>query len=300
MPIATSNGVQAGTKVVRSEMFYPARDIIPTALVYQLATNCGTIEGDEPVVSIPIIMPMTAAEIIAEGEEIPETDALMQSIDIRTYKVSILSAASNEIAVYGNTSDEIQDMLGAAMIKAIVDKADAILLQNTPTTDSEGGRKGPAGLFNAPGITTGYTITTGNTIPNTLGPLVDALAAVAAKGARPTHLVMNFATWAKLLNLKYADGRPIIAPDVANSPAPVIYGVPVVINAQAPDDKILINDSNVVYAAVSQVRAASSDHDKFRNDAVTFRTTFRFGFGSTNPERLAVVDIAAATTGKGA
>ena len=296
--VATSNGSVENTKVVRSEIAYPPREVIGQSLVYELATDCGSIEGDEPVVSVPVILPMTTAQIIAEGEEIPETDALMQSIDIRTYKVSILSAASNEIALYGDSAPEIQQMLGDAMLKSVIDKADAIILQNTPATDGEGNKKGPTGLFNAPGITTGFTITAGNTIPNALSPLIDALAAISAKNARPTHLVMNFGTWAKLLNLKYADGRPIIAPDVANSPAPVIYGIPVVINAQAPDDKILINDKNVVYAAVSSVRASSSEHAKFNRDATTFRTTFRFGFGCTNPERLAIVDVAA--TGKSA
>lgn len=296
--VATSNGAVENTKVVKSEIVYPSREVIGQSLVYELATDCGSIEGDEPVVSIPVILPMTAAQIITEGEEIPETDALMQSIDIRTYKVSILSAASNEIALYGDSAPEIQQMLGDAMLKSVTDKADAILLQNMPTTDGEGNKKGPTGLFNAPGITTGFTITTGNTIPNALSPLIDALADISSKNARPTHLVMNFGTWAKLLNLKYADGRPIIAPDVANSPTPVIYGIPVVINAQAPDNKILINDKNVVYAAVSSVRASSSEHSKFNSDATTFRTTFRFGFGCTNPERLAIVDVA--TTGKGA
>ncbi|MBT1169601.1 phage major capsid protein [Bifidobacterium sp. SO4] len=294
--ILTSHGTRLQDRIAFSEIVFPAVEHIPDALIFsQSKPVTMEIKSEAGSVSVPFVPELPASQIIEEGQEIPESAAQINSLNIFTFKITSLVTATNESVEYDNNASKIQTLLTWQMDKSVTNKADAVFLQNAPNEDANGIPDGPIGLFNLKGITQGGEIANGegitNALQNGLSVLVDALAKVSAKGAKPTSLIMNFGTWAQLLNLQYADYRPMISPDVANAPIPMLYGLPVVINNAAPDNKILINDANVVYSAITDMRVSSSAHSKFSRDATQFRVTFRFGFGCTNPERLAVVSV---------
>jgi HK97 family phage major capsid protein len=256
--------------------FAPA-DAIPNALILSLSTVSKPIEGDASALKVPYVATPPAAQIVAEGEEIDEGGAKPAVLKVYTRKVAVIERITNETTA----ETEVQNMLAASMQRAITDKADAVFLQNKP----DAGDTAPTGLFETTGAVDGGIIT------NALDPIVTALGTVAANGASPTAIVMNHATWATLLLLKFADGRPMIAPSVADAPAPVLYGVPVVLNKMAPANKIAIIDKADIISAVGAVAMKGSEQRYFEQDSYAIRGTFRSGWGVIHPNRLAIITV---------
>ena len=128
-----------------------------------------------------------------------------------------------------------------------------------------------------------------------LTPLLDAIGKVGDNGGSPTGIIMGYGTWANLHKLNDKNNRPLIATDVANSPTPAIYGIPIILNMQTPAGTILLNDSSQVLSAVSQAAIACSDQAYFANDSIALRVTMRPGFGVLRPNRLARLSVNKAT-----
>lgn len=270
----------SGTPGSFHENSYPATTIVPEALILSQATYGARVEGDAGTLTIPYVSTPPAAQVVKEAAEIPDGNAQTAEITVTTQKVASLQVLSNEVKY----RTELQDMIVEGLRRSVTDRADAVFLQNTAP---EAGHPAthPTGLFNYPGIIQGDTIT------NTLDPLIDAIGKIATNNGIPSALIMNAATWAQLLQLKYADGRPVIDPSAANSPAPVLYGVPVTLNGQAPTGKILINSIREVVAAYGPVNAANSQDRYFENDSFAIRSTLRLGWGVIHPNRLAVITV---------
>ena len=256
---------------VYNEGFIP-QNFIGEALIFTQSTLGPTIEGDAVKMHIPYVSTPVAAAIVAEGSEIAEDDPGISELLVTTRKVSVLTAVSNE----AKANEGVQDMLTDSLNQSVVDKADAVFLQN----DDQ-----PTGLFNTDGIHAGGTVT------DSLEPIVTALGAVSDKGGVPTALIMNYGTWAMLLNMHTTTGEPYINPTVANSPTPMLFGLPVILNRQAPTGKILVNSKTEVMASYGKLKVSSTEHRYFERDATGMRVTFRFGFGVLHPERLAVLTV---------
>ena len=259
------------------------------------------MQGDSPSLYVPYIGTRAAASIVAEGAAINESDTKPLELAIRTQKVAVLNVFSNESGAQsaasngnvGGSGIDVVGMLTDGMKKTIIDKANAILWQNPAPTEgkpetapTEGKPEtAPTGLFNYPGIIQGGNIT------NTLDPIVDAIASISTNGGAPTGLVMNYGVWAYLLKLRDAEGRLIISPDVANTPTPALFGLPVHLDGMAPDGKILVNSIGDVYSATGDINIARTDDRYFERDSFGVRLTFRFGWGVPYPDHLAVITV---------
>lgn len=265
-----------------NKTLFPANEVVPEALVFTQTTIGDEIDGDKPSLVVPYVRIPSAAEIVTEGAQITEKDTTIGEMAIYTQKVAVLNVVSNEIARNMN----LTDMLSGSLLQAVIDKADAILLQN-PAHDDEDSTTSPVGLFNTPGAVNGRTLdgTDG------LDPIVSAIATVTGNGGTPTSIILNHATWATLLQLKFADGRPIISADNGNSPTPLLFGLPVVINRQAPNGKILIHSKEETISAISGVILSTSTDRYFDRDSAAWRVTFRLGWGVIRPNRLAVITV---------
>lgn len=271
--ITTTNVARSLSKTIEAPLKF-----VDAALIFSLSTVSGEIEGDAPSLNVPYVDIPATADIVAEGEEIKEGDMSVSEMLVTTKKVAVLDVTSREILDDTN----MQELITQNVMNAVVDKADAVFLQNTAA---------PVGLFNMEGIVDGGIMT------DTLDPLVTAIGTVATNGASPSAIVMNYATWSKLLLFKTNGGsaQSIISPDVANNPTPVLFGLPVVLNKQAPNDKILLTDTREIISAVGQPLVASSADAYFNRDSIALRGTMRFGFGIIHPNRLAVLTV---NTGK--
>ncbi|MBT1167012.1 phage major capsid protein [Bifidobacterium simiarum] len=276
MPVNTSSA----RDIYEASWFQPEA-IIPTALIMTLTTIAGRIEGDAPTLNVPYIGTEAAAQLVREGDEIPDGGISVSELHVATRKVAALAAVTNE----ANYSDDMRTMLGTGLAGSVVKKADAVFLQNPAPAANE---SGVTGLFNLPDVVQAGTIDNANT---GLDPIVDGIAAIATNGGTPTHIIMGYGTWAALLKLKTAQGLSQISPDVANAPVPQLFGLPVILSAQAPADAIMVTCQTELISAVGQVSAASSDQRYFERDSTLMRSTFRFGYGVIHADRLAKITV---------
>lgn len=273
MTTITTSGIESAYGATA----FPSTDAIPDALVHSQSRVSAVIEGDSPALHVPYIATQSTAQIVAEGDAIPEGGASASEMIVYTRKVASIETITNE----AKSSEQMTQMLTASLNTAIMDKANAVFLQNPKPDGSE---TSPTGLFNLDNVNAG-------TLTGSLDAIVEGIAAISSKGGTPTSIIMNHGTWAKLLLLKYKDGRPMIAPSVADSPTPMLYGLPVVLTKAAPDSKLLINDANEVISAVGSVNLNGSEDAEFSKDKYMLRGTFRLGWGVIHPDRLAVITV---------
>lgn len=277
MATITTSGIESAYGATA----FPSMDAIPDALIHSQSRVSAVIEGDSPALHVPYIATQSTAQIVKEGDAIPEGGAAASEMTVYTRKVASIETITNE----AKSSEQMTQMLTASLNTAIMDKANAVFLQNPkPSGDTS-----PTGLFNLDNVNTG-------TLTGSLDAIVEGIAAVSSKGGTPTSIIMNHGTWAKLLLLKYKDGRPMIAPSVADSPTPMLYGLPVVLTKAAPESKLLINDANEVISAVGSVNLNGSEDAEFSKDKYMLRGTFRLGWGVIHPDRLAVITVTTSPT----
>ena len=277
MATITTSGIESAYGATA----FPSTDAIPDALVHSQSRVSAVIEGDSPALHVPYIATQSTAQIVKEGDAIPEGGAAASEMIVYTRKVASIETITNE----AKSSEQMTQMLTASLNTAIMDKANAVFLQNPKPS----GETSPTGLFNLDNVNTG-------TLSGSLDAIVEGIAAISSKGGTPTSIIMNHGTWAKLLLLKYKDGRPMIAPSVADSPTPMLYGLPVVLTKAAPESKLLINDANEVISAVGSVKLNGSEDAEFSKDKYMLRGTFRLGWGVIHPDRLAVITVTTSTT----
>lgn len=278
MATITTSGIESAYGATA----FPSTDAIPDALVHSQSRVSAVIEGDSPALHVPYIATQSTAQIVNEGDAIPEGGAAASEMLIYTRKVASIETITNE----AKSSEQMTQMLTASLNTAIMDKANAVFMQNPKPSKGE---TSPTGLFNLDNVNAG-------TLTGSLDAIVEGIAAISSKGGTPTSIIMNHGTWAKLLLLKYTDGRPMIAPSVADSPTPMLYGLPVVLTKAAPDSKLLINDANEVISAVGSVNLNGSDDAEFSKDKYMLRGTFRLGWGVIHPDRLTVITVTTTPT----
>lgn len=275
--------------------FIPASEALQEALILTQAVRGPVIEGDAPMLRIPYVSESPDAEIVGEGLAIDEKNPVLSEITVGTKKIGILIVVSRE-AMY---AEGVSMMLTDDMRTQIRRKADAMFLHNTPTASyaavPEAGLAAyaePAGLVNTPGIVDGGNIT------DSINPLLETLGTLGDNGAAPSAIIMSYGTWAKLLQISDANGRPLVARDVANSPTPVLYGIPVILNSQAPASTLIIVDKTQIVASCNGVNMASSDQRYFERDSLGMRITMRLGWGVIRPNRIAKLTIGVKPTSK--
>lgn len=260
--------------------YYKAADIIPQALVLTQATYAGSVDGDKPKVVVPYVDTPDDTQVVDEGGTIKESDAAIKEAAITTVKVPQLAVLSNE----NITEDELLKMVQNALGNAVTDKADALFLAAQAPTERQSGL---TGLFNTKNMLDGGTLDA----KSGLDPIIKAMGDIGSNNGTPTALIMSPATWARLLTIKLSDGKPLITPDVANTPTPSLYGLPVIQNRQAPTGQILVNSMSEVIAVVSQMTVTGSAERYFERDSFGIRLTMRLGWTVIHPNRLAKITV---------
>lgn len=261
--------------------YFAPNDIIPDALVMKLTTIGGRIEGDAPSLNVPYVGTEANAQIVAEGDEIPDGGIAVSELHITTRKVATITAISNEATF----EPDVKTMIANGVARSVAVKANAVFLQNPAPTE---GQAGVTGLFNYPGVVDAGTIDNANT---GLDPIIEGIAQISTNGGTPTHIIMSYGTWAQLLKMKTIQGLSQISPDAANAPVPQLFGLPVILTAQAPNNEIMVTCQQEIISAVGNISAASSDQRYFEKDTTLIRSTFRFGFGIIHPNRLAKINV---------
>lgn len=262
-----------GPKALYPDTTYPAQELIPEALIFELATIAGNIEGDEPSIRVPYIASDQGAGFVPEGSDIPESDPDLAEILVNTGKLAILSKISNEARSY----PDARDLLSTSMRKAMMIKANTALLSNASD---------PTGLHNVAGIEDA------GTLGDNLDAIGDAITAVEVNGGQATGIVTDPASWGVLRALKTATGsaQPLLGAP-ADQTERRLFGVPVIVSAQAAPGSLLVVDRSEIIAAAGELRLAVSEGVYFGSDSYGVRLTWRMGWNVIHPNRLAKVAI---------
>lgn len=252
---------------------YSPEDLLGQALIIQTATLAGTVEGDEPIVTVPYVAQDAEAGFVPEGEEIPVAGGQLAEVTISTDKVAVLTTVSRELAAQPGAAERI----ARSLQRSVTAKADAAFLGNTG---------GPTGLFNLPGIPTV------GTLGGDLFAAYDAVAAIESDGGTPTHLLVNPGDWGTLSKIPEGTGsaRSLLA-NVHDAATRSLAGVPVIVHAAVPQGEALMLDKAEVVAAYGQLQLARSEDAFFEYDAVGIRATFRLGWNVVRTARLAKLTI---------
>lgn len=241
----------------------PPTEAIPDALINQITSVAGHIDGDDVAIRVPVVAD-DDAHIVPEGDAIPEANPDLSEALVFTTKVAKLLRLSREQFVQQNSR-----LLADAASRSIITKADAVLVnQVAPTSPAV---TPPAGLL-AQGITSAGAVAAD------LDVLVDALAAIATAGGNTTHLVLSPTAWASLRKFKTATGSNMgLLGTGAADAVPYLLGIPVLVNNAVPSGGGLAVDRSDIISAIGPVLVTPSEHAYFAHDSVGVRVTFRFG-----------------------
>lgn len=249
-----------------------AQTVTPDALIHQITTKAGEVEGDDVAITVAYVDDDTATST-AEYAAIAENNPTLDETAIYTEKITTLMNVSNEQYRQSLTAST----LSQSAQRSIVKKADNDLLNNTDSTVSTW----PTGLLSTTGMSDGGNITT------SLDPLIDLVADLESVGAVPSHILIDPQGWAALRKLRTGDGSnlSILGAGTVDA-ARILLGIPVIVSNAMPQHTGLVIDKTAILSAIGPVRAAVSEHEKFSQDAVTMRVTWRIGWGLVRPERI--------------
>lgn len=256
-------------------------DIVPDALLQTIGTTVGTVEGDAPVVRVPVVFDDNAA-IVPEGSAIPEADPELAEALIQTVKIAKLFRLSREQWHQDNT----EAMISNAAARTMTRTADDVFL-NTPAPVSPATIP-PAGLLH-------QGIPDVGAVGANFDMLIDAFAEVETNGGTPSAIVLAPDAWANLRKLKTATGSEQSLLSVGSTDAvKMLLGTPVIVNAQMPTGTGLIVDRNDIAVATGNLQTAVSEDAYFGSDAIGLRVTWRFGASVIHPDRHATFSVTAA------
>ena len=272
---ATADTRKANTMALNTDT---KKSLFPDA-VYIPAQQGPAIEGDAPSVRVPLCADMEAAQV-AEGATISETEAALSEIEIHTRKLALLTKMSYEAYSHSDATNLLTD----TMRRSITNAADKAFLTNAKGSDGT-----PVGITNTDGAVKPEV-----GITDSLAPLLEAIGEVGEHGAAPSHVLLGYDAWAKLMQLTDKNGNMLFNPTVSADTASSVFGLPFVRSKFMPKNTLMVIDSTDIVASVSDVRLQVSDMPYFSSDSIGIRVIYRLGWGIAHPDHHALLTIGTA------
>jgi HK97 family phage major capsid protein len=244
-------------------------EVIPEALILNLGTPAGTVEGDAPVVRVPYVAEDPTTEYVAEAEEGTFSEPDLDELTISTKKLMTLSRSSREASLSNVSAQLLASSMGRSMIR----KANASFINDTEPTR--------LGLANTEGITT-----LGHTGAN-LDMIIEAMTGIEVSGGQATDIVTDPLTWASLMKLKAGEGSnvPLIGnPGQVNERS--LFNCAVHVSPDVAQGTLLVVDSNTVLTVTGQLETAISSDVYFTSDRIVRRLTWRIGWKVADPNKI--------------
>ena len=234
---------------------------------------------------IPRVAQDPAAAWVAEGDEIPVSDAAIDEIIVTPRKLAGLSVISQELA--DDSSPAAVDTIGNGIVRDLSRKLDAALF-------SDAGANGPSGLATLSGIS---TVSAGAAYAS-LDAFSDALYSAASNNGTLGAWVTHPETAKILSKLKEGatSNRALLQPDPTRPGASQIGGVRLLTCTAIPTAGGVVWGLPTSQSYLVMRKAAEIESDRsvfFTSHRVAVRSIVRAGFGFPNP--AAVVKISTTT-----
>lgn len=235
------------------------------------------LSGDK--MRFPVVSADPTADWVAEGEEIPVSQATLDEVEAPFMKVAGLSVISRELAE--DSSPDAADEIGRGLVRDIARKVDLAMFTNA-------GAKAPAGLAQL----TGYTQVEAPESMADLDPYISARFRAAAVGAELAAYVLSPADAEALALVKESStsAKRLLTESAGQPGSLAIDGVQVVTSPALTDGISWAIPKDSVRVGVRQDAQVDVDHSAFfTSDRVAVRGTMRVAFGFGHPK--AVVQI---------
>lgn len=252
--------------------FVPS-DVVPEALPLLVGTQGGYVEGDTPVVRVPLVRDLPDAEFVAEAQPATPSEPTYDELLVSTRKLMVLSRQSREASTHEVAADLLARSMGAALTR----KANHSFVNG----DS------PVGLANIAGITTA------GKLGSNLDVLIDAMTGIEVAGGAATDIITDPATWATIAKFKAAaDSNVPLVGAPSQVAARSLFGCTVHVSPDVAAGTMLVVDKAAVIVAAGDIQVAVSADAYFESDVIARRVTWRLGWGITDPERIAKITLA--------
>jgi HK97 family phage major capsid protein len=225
---------------------------------------------------IPVVTSDAGAAWTAEGEEINATDAGLDEIIVRPFKVAGLSIVSRELA--SDSSPSAQQLVGEGLAQSLAAKVDAAFFGNTVLN-------GPSGLLSVSGV---QYVDTAAGIVNT-DVFAEALSKAENVGATVSAFVGNPVDVLTLSKVKRLDNsnEPLLSFDATQPTRRQVLGVPLVSSpAVAAGDIWAIPAAKAMVVLREDVTLTVDSSAYFSSDCIGIRATLRVGFAFPHPAAI--------------
>ena len=273
--MAFTHTTSTSAPAFRPDLFeFSPTDAVPEALILQLSTVAGTVEGDEPAVHVGYVDD-AAAVFKAEGGDLEESQPGLNEAVAHTAKLTQLVRLSREQYYQVGTADQ----LSLSVNRALVRRADiAFLAEPKPT--------GPA-VAPMPGLLNVDNIVEGGEVAQDLDAISDLIAVLEDNLSVPTAIVVDPLGWSEIRKLKIGTNYNATLLGAGTSDAQqMLFSLPVYVNRAMTDYTGVIVDRSAIVTAAGSVQIATSEHAFFGSDGVGLRATWRFGHVVVRPERI--------------
>lgn len=234
-----------------------------------------------PSLRVPIVQADPSAGFVAEGAEIPASDATFDEATADAKKVAGLTIISRELAE--DSSPSAAEQVGAGLVRDIRRKVDAAFVGSLAAP-------APAGLASLTGVT---TIPVAGGWANT-DPFIDSTAAAAGVGATLTHWVVSAADFTAIRKLKTATGsnQTLLTADAGGGL--MLEGLPVVVSPDLPAGTAYgLDSTRIVFGVREDAQVISDSSVFFTSDRVAVRATMRLTWAFPHEESVIKLSVTA-------
>lgn len=258
---------------------FAPEDVVPEALIMQLSTVAGSVQGDEVATRVAYIDD-DQATITAEGAQIDEADPALAERLVYTAKITQLLRVSTEQYSQPGTAGQLAQSVGRALTR----RANlAFAAEEAPTPPAVAPM---AGLVNVEGLVNG------GGVADSLDALIDLIAELQDNLATPTHILLDPLGWAEFRKLKTGTDRNMSLLGAGTTDAQaMLLSLPVVVDPAMWDYTGLVIDRNAIVSAVGPINIDTSLDRYFDTDCVGIRATWRTGHVVVRPNRIGVFGL---------
>lgn len=226
---------------------------------------------------IPKITEDPSAAWVAEGQEIPLSEATGDEVVITPTKIAALTKFSNELA--NDTSPAAAKIIGDGIARDIAKNIDRAFFGAKPAAGSvqQGGLESCA-----------YTLLIADPTAS-LDPYVDAMSIADGLGVTLDVFVVDTQTGSALAKMKTSGGsnQPLLSPTANNGTTRTIHGVPYVVSPFVLPGTVWGIPKDRAYTVLREdVQIDIDTSVYFKTDETAIRGTARVGFGFPQPEAI--------------
>lgn len=216
---------------------------------------------------IPVVSADPSASYVAEGAEIPTSDAELSEVSDTFSKLAGLSVISRELA--DDSSPAAAEQIGAGLARDIARKLDANFF-------GTGGTNAPMGLEDLAGITTHETA---GTAWESTDAFISAIYGAEGEGATLGAFVANPADALALAQLREGDAsnKHLLQPDPTQPLRRLLAGIPLLVSPAVTAGTVwgLPSDGRLQVCIREDVRIDTDGSAYFSSDQVAVRATLR-------------------------